>query len=120
MRYLDLAIKIAQANPEPKWKLAAIAVSGGRILSVGMNCFQQNDSPPGTIPHLCLGRHAETEALRRCSKVPKTVYVARVNRKGFCKLARPCLPCYNALVRAGVRRIVYTTDQGYGVENVKR
>lgn len=118
--FLELAIKLASANPEPKWKLAAVAVSGGRILSVGLNCFQQNDSPPGTIPHQKLGRHAETEALRRCTKVPRTIYVARVSKRNIPRLARPCEKCYSALYNTGVRQIIYTTNNGFGVENVKR
>lgn len=116
--FLSLAIKLAQANHEPKWRLAAVAVSGGRVLSVGINCFQQNSSPPGTIHYQDLGRHAETEALRRCSTVPRTMYVARVNKKNISKLARSCDACYNTMARLGVRQIIYTTDTGYSKEKL--
>jgi deoxycytidylate deaminase len=117
-RFLSLAIKLAKANPEPKWKLAAVTTSGGRILSVGLNVFMQNESPPGTIPHGCLGRHAEREALRFCNTVPRTIYVARVSKNFETRLARPCMECYTAILNKGVRRIVYTTPYGWGKETV--
>lgn len=113
--FLKIAIKLAMANPAPKWKLAAVAVRGGRILSVGLNCTQQNESPYGTKP--CL-RHAETEALRRCSIIPRTIYVARVSKKNIIKLAKPCEICYDAMVQSGVRQIIYTTNTDYGKEKL--
>lgn len=117
-RFLSLAVKLAVANPEPKWKLAAVTTSGGRILSVGLNSFMQNESPPGTIPHECLGRHAEREALRFCNVTPRTIYVARVSKNFEPRLARPCEECYTAILNKGIRRIVYTTPIGWGKETV--
>ena len=118
MNRIELAIKIARANPEKKWKLAAVGCRGGRVVSVGMNSFQQNDSPPGTIHYSCLGRHAETEMLRLASKPPRTVYVARVSKGGQLRLARPCKNCYAALRQAGVKKIIYTTNNGIAEERI--
>lgn len=109
-RFLDLAIQAAMTNKEPKWKLAALTVGGGRILSVGYNSTMQNPTPTGTIPHTCLGRHAETEAIRFCHSVPKTIYIARVSKSFKPRLARPCNECYDAIRRKGIKRIVYTID----------
>lgn len=118
MNRIELAIKIARANPEKKWKLAAVGCRGGRVIAVGMNSFQQNDSPPGTIHYSCLGRHAETEMLRLASKPPRTVYVARVSKGGQPRLARPCTKCWIELYKAGVRHVVYTTNIGIAKEKL--
>lgn len=48
------------------------------------------------------------------------MYVARVARDGSTKMARPCSKCMKALYEAGVREVVYTTDDGsYKIERVK-
>ena len=37
-----------------------------------------------------------------------TIYVARVNRQGNPMISRPCDRCYEAIVDAGITKIVYT------------
>jgi len=41
-----------------------------------------------------------------------TLYVARINKDGQLKMARPCDVCYQELVQLRFKRIVYTTDDG--------
>lgn len=64
--------------------------------------------------------HAEAAALRRLkgSADGSVAYVARINRSGLTRLARPCPACFDGLVRAGIKAIVYTTDDGYGTEKL--
>lgn len=111
---MDLAISLAKQNPNVKWKLAAVGVKGGRVLSVAMNTFRQNPSPPGTIHYLDLGHHAETNCVHLASQVPKTIYVARVNKKLEPALALPCPACYRKLSAAGVKRVYFTTPTSVG------
>lgn len=120
-RYLQVAIDLAAQNPAPKWKLAAVGTSGGAVQGVGINTFEQNDSPPGTINWFDLGRHAETNCLRVCGKVPKTIYVARVTKTFHWPcLARPCDNCYTSLSEAGVKRVIYTISVNeYGTINLR-
>lgn len=119
-RYLQVAIALAEQNQAPKWKLAAVGTLGGSVLGVGINTFEQNDSPPGTINWFDLGRHAETNCLRACGKVPKTIYVARATKKGLPALALPCRKCYSTLVEAGVKRVIFTVNSNeYGTINLK-
>lgn len=108
-RYLEIAIELAKQNPQPKWKLASVGTKGGSVLGVGINTFEQNPSPPGTIPWYNLGRHAETNCLRSCGKVPRTLYVARVNKKLIPALALPCEKCYGVLQEVGVKTVYFTT-----------
>jgi tRNA(Arg) A34 adenosine deaminase TadA len=48
-----------------------------------------------------------------------TIYVARVNQTGAARMARPCPNCYEALLLAGVKKVVYTTNEGdYKIEKI--
>ena len=119
-RYLQVALALAAQNNQPKWKLAAVGASGGAVQGVGINTFEQNDSPPGTIDWFNLGRHAETNCLRSCGKVPKTIYVARVTKNLVPALALPCRNCYTSLSEAGVKRVVFTINESeFGTINIK-
>jgi len=47
------------------------------------------------------------------------MYVARVAKDGSTRLARPCARCMKVMYEAGVREVVYTTDDGsYKIERV--
>ena len=55
--------------------------------------------------------HAEIAAMRGISADKlkgATVYVARKGRCAEHGLSRPCAKCYEALVAAGVKKIIYT------------
>ena len=45
-----------------------------------------------------------------------TLYVARKLNSGGCGFARPCPACMEAIKEYGIRKIVYTTNDGYAVE----
>lgn len=48
-----------------------------------------------------------------------TMYVARVDSKGYTRIARPCDRCMQTLYDAGIREVVYTNNEGtYTVERV--
>ena len=45
--------------------------------------------------------------------------MARVNQTGDSRMARPCSNCYEALLLAGVKKVVYTTnDGGFKIEKI--
>ncbi len=41
-----------------------------------------------------------------------TVYVARINKEGQAKISKPCPMCQNAMKHVGVRKVVYTDEEG--------
>lgn len=43
---------------------------------------------------------------------PHTIYVARLDRNGKLANCRPCSACYSEIKLAGIKRIVYTCEQG--------
>ena len=69
--------------------------------------------------------HAEMQAIVRCSKTgitdfsDCTIYIARlINSGNGIGLARPCKACRAAIKELGIKRIVYTTYDGYTVEYI--
>jgi deoxycytidylate deaminase len=106
--FLKLAQKCAQAS-SCEHRHGAVIVRGGSVLAIGINKWKNK---PVVLERHQINNcsvHAEIDALSRVGN-PKgaTIYVARVNRKGFPRLSRPCDECYSKLTKAGIRRIVYT------------
>lgn len=84
--------------------------------------YYNEEMPFNRIPYL----HAEIAALLKARWVVGekglkncTVYVARkLNCDGW-GLARPCRACRAAMVDMGIKKIVYTTEDGYCIENLE-
>lgn len=112
IKYLSLATKVAEASAM-RHKHGAVVVRGNSVLAVGVNKFRNH---PDIIEEhkilRCCSIHAEVDALSRTS-VPKhaTIYVARVNKAGKQMFSRPCNNCYNAIVDAGIDKIIYTLGE---------
>ena len=114
---MDLAIKIAEANYDyPKWRLAAVIVKGGSVLSVGQSKLHSNPAHcdfemPGIRERVSV--HAEADALSRCGS-PKgaVLYVARIGRNGKPANSKPCHRCQKAILDAGVKRCYYLDENG--------
>jgi len=111
-------MRVAKTSKHEKWQLGAVLTRGSTFLSSAPNKFRNHP----WISHLHATRHAEMEAVRKCLNGTRgsTIYVARVDKNGLPRMARPCPKCMNALYHAGVREVVYTTDEGsYKIERVK-
>jgi tRNA(Arg) A34 adenosine deaminase TadA len=94
------------------YKLGAVVVSGNRLLATGFN-RKRND------PRFCergWSIHAEVSALKRIKqgalRPNTTIYVARVTRAGRIAMAKPCETCEKAVYDSGIKRIIYTTNEG--------
>lgn len=116
---IEHALKIATGSTCAQ-RLGAVIVSSGRVLSTGFNTVRNAskvDKP------YCHAEHAEVSALRRLRRSARseggaqvakgaTLYVARLKANGTFGAAAPCARCMNAIIRAGVARIVTTCDDG--------
>lgn len=115
--HLNRALKMAAVSTE-RQKHGALVASGRRVLSVGVNTFR---SHPNTVtdPKHHASFHAEVAAIRalRTSPTAATIYVARVIKNGSPGLSRPCSACYAAIKSAGIKRVVYSADDGIGILN---
>ena len=60
--------------------------------------------------------HSEVKALLKSSSMRKKVHTLKVERfdsEGFPRLAFPCQSCQLAVKLASVKRVVFTTEDGY-------
>jgi pyrimidine deaminase RibD-like protein len=108
---IDMALTIAANNTDyPKWPLGAVIVKGGAVMGIGW--YKLRNRP--TVVAGC-SEHAEQAALRRARKSDlngATIFVARVGKGGEPRVARPCSECENALRAAGIKKVVYTHEDG--------
>lgn len=110
MRWLNRAITQAELAPHEQWRVGAVLVRGGSLLSVGFNRYR-ND--PSQVELAGVSYHAEAVALRKAGiSEGATLYVARVTRSGDLGSAKPCSRCQALLERHGVHTVVWTTPHG--------
>ncbi|MFJ2478426.1 deaminase [Streptomyces sp. NPDC087659] len=106
MSLIDLAIRQA-ARSRCRYRVGAVLASGNRVLAASPN--RRRNNPRVDFLHATF--HAEEAVLRRTARTDRsTIYIARVNSLGHPALAKPCPRCLQALVKAGVSRVYYTTD----------
>lgn len=109
---LKTAIKLASKS-DCNQRHGAIVYKGGRILATGFNSYRNAPEmfPNDNIDLKDISVHAEIAAIRKVSASDlegSVVYIARKGRCSIHMLSKPCNACYEALVAAGVKRIVYT------------
>lgn len=110
LRMLHLAT-VASSNSNGKFKLGAV-IANKKVVSVGYN-FNRNDPSVSHTNSLCAEESAIFSA--PCI-VGSTVYVARVNRHGVWRNARPCNDCIDLMVSRGVKQVIFTvSDNEYAV-----
>lgn len=114
-RWLRRAVALASTSQHPM-PMAAIAVSGGAVVAQAVNIAKNR---PGLVPWNACSRHAEQIVAARGDLRDAVVYVARVRKDGSTSMARPCRSCYQTLVDAGARTVVWTgRDDTAGVERL--
>lgn len=93
---LKVAIKVARRSTAHH-KHGCIVVSGGRIISMAVNSY-------------ATGWHAEAKAIHGLECRGARLYVARLRKQQLAGLSAPCSQCLLAIRKAGIRRVVYTTN----------
>jgi len=105
--FLSTAAKAA-LDSEYKFRMGAIVVKSGRVLSIDTN---YNKRSPYTPPNRW-STHAEIRALRSASDTKgATLYIARLFKSGDIALARPCAWCMEHITTAKISRVVYTINK---------
>jgi tRNA(Arg) A34 adenosine deaminase TadA len=93
-------------------KHGTIIIRNNEIVAEGTNHTRSNHK---------FSFHAETDALHKLKSKSKkymeecTMVVVRVgqNNGNEClKLSRPCVACTNVIIRSGIRRVLYSVDDG--------
>lgn len=107
----------AALKSRSKFRLGAVVVKRGRVISTGWN--QMEKTHPLTLrystkPKILLGLHAEIHAgLRAGLKLPGSeVYVVRLYKDNSFATSKPCGMCENFLRAAQVRKVWFISFNG--------
>lgn len=111
-------------------RVGAVVVKQHRIISSGCNSSTRTDIIQAKLDGKrygcdCAGKlHAESAALipfikRKMDLSGAVIYVYRERRDGTIANARPCPSCMSLIKQAGIKKIYYTTNDGYAVEEIK-
>lgn len=115
-RAIDLAYSVA-LNSTMRHKVGCVLLSKNKqVIATGFNSsnlvrkqvsasHRANASPLTTC-------HAEIHALIQAKKPAYRAVVIRVLADGSVSMAKPCKICHGALVRAGIKQVVYSDFDG--------
>lgn len=99
-----------------RFQHGAILTDHRKVRAVGVN-FARNDPKNVEVPDSSV--HAEVAVLNavRGNAQGLTLYVARLLKNGVAAQSKPCPACQKVIEEAGVKRVLYTTDEyfAYGV-----
>lgn len=129
--YFRAARAVSKLSNHPNYKIGAIVVLKHRIISSGYN------SDTKTHPlqkrynqyrftedshHKC---HAELSALlplikSRMDLSSANIYVYREDKSHCLACARPCPSCMKLIRDCGIKKIFYSTENGYARENMNK
>ena len=108
---LLLALKAAKTSDE-RFKVGAVAVSGGRVLGVACNKSRNHptileDDDIKTQAGICAERRLLLTLGDKAKGV--TFYVARAKKDGSFGLSKPCDRCKEALDNSSVKKVIYSS-----------
>lgn len=111
---------MAELSLYPKVRIGTCLVNKrGRVISTGCNKTKShpvqhfyNKYRPYSLPNH--GLHAEMDALIHCKEDTRgsTLYVFRRGMDSKIRLAQPCEACSRMIRDCGVKRVVYTIEDG--------
>jgi len=129
-----MAIKKAREHKYDDWvdyRLCAILVKGGKVLSIGYNqrqtnafCERYTDFVKGPNREFNISTHAEMHAVDQVRQKTDLkgckIFVARILKNDEPAISRPCCICQYVLYAHGIRKAYYTIgNDEYGVMNIK-
>lgn len=103
----DLAIKVA-GNSECRYAHGAVIRRGKTILSVACNKLKTHPVQRRYSSHVC-SVHAEIRSiiLAKGDVTGAVCYSARVKPGGVWAISKPCDTCWQLLIEAGIKEVVY-------------
>jgi len=119
MKHLKLAEKIAQTSNHRKSRHGAVLVRGGSVLNIAKNSNRYTRFGRRFMPYKHNWHpthHAELGCilgLDISATKGSTIYVARVGKRGDIKNSKPCPTCQAVLKHVGVKKAIYTTEDGW-------
>lgn len=128
--FFRAAKSVSELSDHPKHKVGAIVVLKHRVISSGFNSNVKTHPLQKRYnrhrfstdsPHKC---HAELSALLPLIKENKDlsnaiIYVYRQHKNEELACARPCRSCMELIKDVGIKKIFFTTEDGYAREDLK-
>lgn len=117
MKFESILRKLRSFSNHPQHQVSSIIVRGNRIFSTGFNKVQTHTQSKSYDNML----HAEVSALIGLDyKTTRgaTIYVFREKKTGQLGNSRPCPACQMAIREAGIKRVVYSHEDGWKEERV--
>jgi deoxycytidylate deaminase len=113
-KFFQLARNISKHSDHPAHQLGAFIVKGNRIISLGFNKNKTHTKSNHAWKRL----HAEICAIIKTKEdlTGCTIYVYRETKLGNLGMARPCPTCLAAIQEVGIKKICYSTENGYKQE----
>ena len=123
--YFNVAKAVAETSDFPRQHIGCAVVYKHRLISSGCNCkvthpkqreLNRERFDEDTIHHW---KHAELDALlplmnRKNVEWNKVkLYIYREMKDGTKALAKPCASCQKLINELGIKKIYYTTNDGY-------
>jgi deoxycytidylate deaminase len=124
------AAKSVSELSDHRHKLGCVVVLGHRIISSGRNSKTKCHKVQALMDKAMFGCesfgpvHAEVDALlplirKRVDLSRASLYIYREHKDGSTALAHPCARCMKLIKECGIKKIHYSTNDGYAVENVE-
>ena len=129
-KFWNILERVAIANePVSRSRVAALLVHRNEIIAVGYNKMKSHPMAKRFQKHEeALYLHAEVDCIKNALRVVDvdylskcTMYVLRVkhpdnsNKKFVHGLAKPCSGCNMAIETFGIKKVYFTTNEGYDV-----
>lgn len=130
MSHFKVARAVSELSDHPNYKIGAAVVLKHRVISSGTNSdtkthpLQKHYNKyrfTADSPHKC---HAELLALLPLMKEDvdlsyASIFVYREHKNGKPAMSRPCRSCMQLIKDCGIKRIFYSTEDGYCREVLK-
>ena len=119
-KYIDLAERMAQQSTYPSFRHGATLIKGSTVVNASCNKngfnsfgarFRKKSQGKATL-HAELGAVLNVE---RSKTEGATIFVVRVNNSGEQRLSKPCHMCESAMRHCGIKKVIYSTNNGYKV-----
>ena len=125
-RYFDLARIVSYNSDHHRFKIGAVIVKKNRIIAIGTNTekthpIQKHYDKFRKFPtHHRI--HAEIKAIIN-SKLNHldgcSIYIYRETKSGHLANSRPCPSCIQMIKNYGIRKIGYSTNDGFCIEELQ-
>ena len=129
--YFRIAEEVSNLSDHPQTHLGCVLVDRHRVISSGYNSYTKCDPLQLKMDLERFGPsrqhrgpvHAETACLlplikQRADLSRSELYIVRKHKDGSLALSRPCSGCMSLLRAVGIRRVFFTVEGGYAVENI--